>query len=109
MSDTLGKLSYGQKEGNRFLGRDLMEHKDYSEATSESIDAEVHKLVKLAYERAKKLLLENQDKLDLIANRLMEKEVMSLEETKILIGMTNHETTHPSVPKEEDLPTSENK
>lgn len=87
MSEKLGKLSYGQHEHQLFLGRDLMDHKDYSEDTAKSIDDEVHKLVDGAYQRAKKLLSENKDKLDLIAKRLVEKEVIDIEEARVMLGM----------------------
>jgi len=89
MSAKLGTLSYGQNENQRFLGRDLMETKDYSEATAKKIDEEVRELVNLAYQRAQKLLTENQKKLNLLAERLVEKEVLDIDETKILIGMTD--------------------
>ena len=87
MSDKLGKLSYGQHEHQRFLGRDLMEQKDYSEDTAKRIDDEVHSLVDTAYNRAKTLLMQNKDKLDLIAQKLLEKEVIDIEETRVLLGM----------------------
>jgi cell division protease FtsH len=86
MSEKLGKLSYGQHDHQRFLGRDLLEHKDYSEETAKSIDEEIHKLVDAAYTRAKKLLTENHTKLDKIAQRLVEKEVIDIDETKVLLG-----------------------
>ena len=90
MSDNLGKLSYGQNEGHRFLGRDLMDHRDYSEETAKQIDDEVRRLVSEAYERARKLLTDYRDKLDLLAGRLVEKEVIDIDEAKILLGMADN-------------------
>ncbi|MBF0521795.1 MAG: ATP-dependent zinc metalloprotease FtsH [Candidatus Omnitrophica bacterium] len=87
MSKDLGPLSYGASDQLRFLGRDLMEHKEYSDATAKKIDEEVRSLVEESYQRAKKLLTENQDKLDKIAQRLVEKEVIDIDEAKILLGM----------------------
>lgn len=91
MSDALGKMAFGQHEHQRFLGRDLYEQKDYSEETAKKIDEEVHKFVNQCYARAKKLLLDNKDKLDLIAKRLLDKEVIDIEETRVLLGMPSHE------------------
>ena len=82
MSDKLGKMSYGQKERQRFLGKDLREHKDYSESTAKQIDDEIVNLVNLAFNQAKKLLVANRDKLDKIAVTLVEKEVIDIEETR---------------------------
>jgi len=101
MSEGLGKLSYGQHNHQRFLGRDLMDQKDYSEETAKSIDDEVHRIVDQAYTRAKNLLTDHRDKLDLIASRLVEKEVLDIDETKILLGMAEEK---PSSPVTEDVP-----
>ena len=87
MSSNLGKLAYGQKDRQRFLGRDLLEHKEYSEHTAKLIDDEVHSLVNHAYTRAKKLLTDNQDKLDKLAAKLVEREVLDIEETCELLGI----------------------
>jgi len=87
MNDTLGKLSYRQNPHQRFLGRDLMEHKEYSEATAKTIDDEIRKIVDQAFLRAKNLLSQNRDKLDLIAQHLIEREIIDIDETLVLLGM----------------------
>ena len=87
MNQKLGKMSFGQNHHQRFLGRDLMEHKEYSEETAKNIDLEVQQLVEEAYQRAKTLLLKHREQLDLIARRLIEKEVIDIEETRLLLGM----------------------
>ena len=87
MNNDLGKLAFGRGHQPSFLGRDLFEDKDYSEATAEEIDREVRKMVQTAYERAKKLITEHRDKLDLIAGRLIEKEVMDIDEARALLGI----------------------
>jgi cell division protease FtsH len=89
MNDELGRRAYGRSSQPSFLGRDLFDEKDYSDATAEAIDGEVKKLVDRAYTRAKKLITENRDKLDLIASRLMDKEVMDIEEARTLLGMSS--------------------
>lgn len=88
MNETLGKRAFGKGTHPSFLGRDFFEEKDYSDATASRIDEEVRKLVDTAFERARKIMLEHRDKLDIIAKRLIEKEVIDIEETKILLGMS---------------------
>jgi cell division protease FtsH len=80
MSDSLGPMVYGQKEELIFLGREISEQRDYSEAIAEKIDAEVRKLVGDAYEHAKQLIVQYRDKLDAVAQHLMEFETINREE-----------------------------
>ena len=74
MTEALGAVQYGQSDGEVFLGRDIAQHKDYSEATAALIDSEVKKIVDVAYARAVKLLNDNMDKLHAVATLLIEKE-----------------------------------
>ena len=90
MSDKLDKLAFGQHNHPMFLGRDIFEQKNYSEETARKIDEEVHALVHESYERAKKLLLDYREKLDLLANRLIEKEVLDIEEARVLLNVPEH-------------------
>jgi cell division protease FtsH len=76
MSDKLGPLSYGKKEEQIFLGREIAQHKDYSEKTAIDIDDEVKKVVFEAYEAAKNLLKDRFALLDTFAKHLLEKETM---------------------------------
>lgn len=87
MSDKLDKLAFGQQSQPMFLGRDLFDEKNYSEETAKKIDEEVHNLVHDAYNRAKKLLSDNRDKMDMLAQRLIEKETMDIEEARILLNL----------------------
>ncbi len=87
MSEDLGTLAYGQREHQPFLGRDLMEQKNYSEETAKRIDEEVRRFVAEAHSRARALLKENRDKLDKLAQKLIEKEIMDIDEAKALFGM----------------------
>ena len=80
MSESLGPMVYGKKEEMIFLGREITEQRDYSEAVAEKIDAEVNLLVNNAYERAKQILVKYRDKLDAVANRLLENETISRDE-----------------------------
>jgi cell division protease FtsH len=89
MSDRLGPLTFGKKEEMVFLGREIASHKDYSENTAELIDQEVRQIVEGAYNRALDLLRGNQDKLHLLANTLLEREVLDGEEMdRLLRGET---------------------
>jgi cell division protease FtsH len=76
MSEKMGMVEYGEHEDYVFLGRDISRARDYSEATAEQIDSEVRKLVDGAYERAKKMLLANREKLEVIAKALLEFETL---------------------------------
>ena len=97
MSERLGHITLGRREGLIFLGKDIVEEKNYSEETARVIDEEVRKIVDDAYIEAKQLLNENQDKLKLLANTLLEKEVLDGEEVKRILGF-------PATPKEEPKP-----
>ena len=87
MSSKLGNITLGRREGLVFLGKDIMEEKNYSEATARLIDEEVRQIVEDAYLKAKKLLEQNADKLKMLATALQEKEVMSGDEVKKLLGI----------------------
>ncbi|MGD0003053.1 MAG: ATP-dependent zinc metalloprotease FtsH [Anaerolineaceae bacterium] len=80
MSEELGPMVYGQKEELIFLGREISEQRDYSEAVAEVIDREVRLLVNDSFEKAKILLIQYRDKLDEVAGRLLEVETINREE-----------------------------
>jgi cell division protease FtsH len=87
MSEKLGHITLGRREGLVFLGRDIVEERNYSEDTARLIDEEVKKIVDEAYTKAKALLQLNQDKLKMLSNALLEKEVLNGEEVKALLGI----------------------
>jgi cell division protease FtsH len=74
MSDELGPLTFGKKEEQIFLGREIAQHRDYSEETARKIDLEVKKLILESYEKAKNILAENLEVLHRLAQSLLEKE-----------------------------------
>ncbi|HSW64110.1 MAG TPA: ATP-dependent zinc metalloprotease FtsH [Dissulfurispiraceae bacterium] len=76
MSDRLGPLSFGKKDEQIFLGREISRHKDYSEKMAVEIDDEIKLIVTSAYESAKQLLTENQDLLEALAQALLERETI---------------------------------
>ena len=80
MSGEMGLMTYGQKEELIFLGREISEQRDYSEAVAEKIDSEVRRLVDDAYKLTKKLLTKYRDRLDAVAQKLLEVETLTREE-----------------------------
>jgi cell division protease FtsH len=84
MSD-LGPLTFGKKEEQIFLGREISQHRDYSEDTAIKIDGEVRKLVNSGYETAKSILEGNRDTLQKIAMALLEREVLDASEVMLLV------------------------
>jgi cell division protease FtsH len=96
MSETLGPMTYGQKEELIFLGREISEQRDYSEAVAEKIDQEVRSMVNTAYERAREILTTHREKLDAVADRLLEVETLSREEFEAIFP--------PPIPKNTGTP-----
>ena len=76
MSDKLGPLAYGKKEEQIFLGREIAQHRDYSEHTAIEIDEEVKRIVTENYEKAKKLISDHRETLDRLTKALLEKETL---------------------------------
>ncbi len=85
MSEKMGPLTFGKKDEQIFLGREIAKHKDYSEKTAEAIDEEVKNLVTEAYKAAHSLLENNRDILDALAKALLEKETMDAQDIDKLI------------------------
>jgi cell division protease FtsH len=85
MSDQLGPLTFGKKDEEIFLGREIATHRDFSEETAKIIDLEVKAIVEKAEKRASKILRDNIDSLKLLAESLLEREVMDGNEIKDLL------------------------
>jgi cell division protease FtsH len=81
----LGPLTFGKKEEQIFLGREIAQHRDYSEDTAIKIDIEVRNLVNEGYTTAKNILSENRETLVRIAQALLEREVLDANEIKLLM------------------------
>ncbi len=81
----MGPLTFGKKEEAIFLGREIAQHRDYSEDTAIRIDAEVKKIVMNAYGRARQAIEENREAMERIAVALLEREVLDGSEIKLLI------------------------
>jgi cell division protease FtsH len=81
----LGPLTFGKKEEQIFLGREIAQHRDYSEDTAIKIDQEVRKLVSTGYNTARQILSDNRDTLENVARALIEREVLDANEIKLLV------------------------
>jgi cell division protease FtsH len=82
---TLGPLTFGKKEEQIFLGREIAQHRDYSEDTAIKIDLEVRRLVDEGYQKAKSILADSRETLTKIALALLEREVLDANEIKLLV------------------------
>jgi cell division protease FtsH len=86
MSEAMGPLSFGKKEEQIFLGRELSQHQDYSEATARRIDDEVKRIVTENYNRARKLLEDNLKVLERLGNALLERESLDGDQINVIVS-----------------------
>ncbi len=99
LSERLGPLTYSEEEGEVFLGHSVTQRKNVSDETAHIIDEEIRKIIDTNYQRAKKLLTENMDKLHLMAEALMKYETIDAEQIEdIMAGKP------PRPPKDWDEP-----
>jgi cell division protease FtsH len=84
MSDAMGPLTFGKKEEQIFLGREIAQHQDYSEDTALKIDQEVKRFVTDNYQRSHRILSENKDPLLKMADALLAREVLDAEQVRRL-------------------------
>jgi cell division protease FtsH len=85
MSEKLGPLNYGKKEEHIFLGKEIQRQKDYSEGTAQEIDGELRRIVTNCFDRARRILRDNNDILHAIARNLLEREVLDGQEIDRII------------------------
>jgi cell division protease FtsH len=85
MSEKLGPLSYGAKEEEIFLGREIQKHRDYSERTAIEIDDEIRSIVNKAMNRSEKILRDNMNLLHKLSLELLEREILDSEEIDAII------------------------
>ena len=98
MSDALGPLVYGQKDELIFLGREISEQRDYSDAVAEQIDKEVRSIVNEAHLRAREILEKHRDRLEAVAERLLEVETIPREEFESIFPPPEPKTSGTPVP-----------
>ena len=98
----LGPLTFGKKEEQIFLGREIAQHRDYSEDTAIKIDQEVRKLVSNGYGTARQILSDNRDTLEKVAQALIEREVLDANEIKLLVDGKELPPLPPPTAKSDD-------
>ena len=98
MSDKLGMVQYGNDGDHVFMGRDMVQRQEYSEYTAQEIDTEVKRIINEAYQRAKALIDTHRDKLEIIANALLEFESLDGDQVKQIVA-TGAFTPPPPAPK----------
>jgi cell division protease FtsH len=104
----LGPLTFGKKEEQIFLGREIAQHRDYSEDTAIQIDGEVRNIVNTAYAAARKVLETNPEALERVAHGLLQREVLDATELKLLIeGKPLPEKPPPPPPSAPPVPAKE--
>src|ERR1700728_3452105 len=105
---SLGPLTFGRKEEAIFLGREIAQHRDYSEDTAIKIDGEVRSIVTNGYSKARNILETQRDKLERIAQALLDREVLDAVELKLLMeGKPLPEKIPPPPPAAPPVPTKE--
>ncbi|MBI3524698.1 MAG: ATP-dependent metallopeptidase FtsH/Yme1/Tma family protein [Betaproteobacteria bacterium] len=108
MSDALGPMVYGENEGEVFLGRSVTTHKNVSEATMQSVDAEIRRIIDQQYAVARKLIEDNRDKIEAMATALLEWETLDSEQLDdIMAGKPPRApkpVTPPSKPSTDNTP-----
>jgi len=85
MSEKLGPIAYGQKQEEIFLGREINQHRDYSESTQILIDDEIKKIVQAGMDKAERLLLENVEILHRMSDALLEREILDSVEIDMIM------------------------
>jgi cell division protease FtsH len=101
MSDQMGPLTFGKKEEQIFLGREIAQHQDYSEDTAVRIDHEVKRIVTENYARARGVLQEHREKLDRVAEELLLREVLDADQVRRIVNgeaLDDHKSRVPAAP-----------
>jgi len=108
MSEVIGQRVVGKDHSQIFLGRDMMDNRDYSEETAEKIDAEIQRILNTSYNLAKDLITEHKKQFEDIVERLLKTDVMTSDEFKaILYGTEETEEKNSSVDDGIDTPINE--
>ncbi|NLC51409.1 MAG: cell division protein FtsH, partial [Firmicutes bacterium] len=109
MSEELGPITLGKKQGQVFLGRDLARDRDFSEEIAKAIDKEIRNIIDRCYRKAEETIRNNRDKLEQIANALLEKETMDAAEIEAIMegkSLEDLQETEEKTSAEKDSPES---
>ncbi len=107
MSEELGPLTFGKKEEQIFLGREISQHRDFSEDTARKIDEEVQKIILTANDTVRQLLTDNMDILKRMAEELLEKETIVLDDIERILQELRPGQYEPIVPPEPEVKAAE--
>ncbi|MBW1613271.1 MAG: ATP-dependent zinc metalloprotease FtsH [Deltaproteobacteria bacterium] len=110
MNEKLGPLSFGKKEEEIFLGREISQHRDYSEETAQKIDEEVNNIIDSSYKKTYKLISDNRNTLNNLARALLEKETLDGSEIDEIVGKKRRKrhTTKSTAPRKIDSQSKKN-
>jgi cell division protease FtsH len=106
MSDEMGPLAYGKKEEQIFLGREIAQHRDYSESTAVRIDEEVKRIVLAANDKVHDILSGNRQALQSIAQGLLERETLGLEDIEAIMAAHGPAPAEAAASQEKDAPAA---
>jgi len=104
MSDSMGTMVYGENEGEVFLGRSVTTHKNISEATMQQVDAEIRSIIDQQYALARRLIEENRDKVEAMAQALLEFETLNAEQLDDIMAGKPPRTPKPPSPSTQEPP-----
>jgi cell division protease FtsH len=93
MAEEMGPVAYGQEDEPIFIGKEIAQHKDYSEATAQNIDQAVKKILDAGIARAQEILSSNKDKLEKLADALEARETLIDDEVRVLLGFPARENS----------------
>jgi len=106
MSDALGPMVYGENEGEVFLGRSVTTHKNVSEATMQAVDAEIRRIIDQQYAVARKLIEDNREKIEVMANALLEWETLDADQISDIMAGKPPRAPKPATPPPKSTPDS---
>ena len=106
MSDALGPMVYGENEGEVFLGRSVTTHKNMSEATLQKVDQEIRRIIDQQYSLARKALEDNRDKVEAMAQALLEWETLDAEQIQDIMEGKSPRPPKPVTPNAPRPPAS---
>lgn len=101
MSERMGPMQYGSRQGQVFLGKDLSSDQNYSDRVAYEIDGEMKQIVESCHERTRRILTENRDKLEALAANLLEKETVDEEQVRRIMEGKLADPPAPTIPLED--------
>jgi cell division protease FtsH len=104
MSEALGLMVYGENDGEVFVGRSITTHKNLSDSTMEKVDREIRRIIDEQYARARQILQDSRDKVEIMTNALLEWETIDAEQIKDIMAGRPPRPPKPVAPKPSSPP-----